>query len=205
MELKLVHWYREMIRKVETEVVLSPILIAERIMTTGCMEDEMVAGPSTSQQQKDWTPKLDERFFDEKMCYAPQRGPSKCAMELCRTLIPVADSPMSQPPHEKRPTMETPVMQPVSGTFRASFHIHDSMPYNKVSEKRCRGCLVCGQSVDSVKMKKVNDCMKQSTPSCEPKAITNWRREAFLNGLHAGTLTFVTPAVSQAAACDGIN
>ena len=118
----------EMIRKVDTEVVSSPILIAGRIMTTGSIGEEMLARPTTSQQPEDRTPKLDKRFFDEKMYYDRQRGPSKCAMELCRTLIPVEDSPMSPTPQEKGPTMETPVMQPVSRTFRASFHIQDSMP-----------------------------------------------------------------------------
>ena len=92
------------------------------------MEEEMVAGPSPSQPQKDKTTELDKRYFDEKICYAPQRGPSKCAMKLCRIVIPVEDSPMSPPPPERGPTMETPVMQSVSGTFRASFHIQDSMP-----------------------------------------------------------------------------
>ena len=45
--------------------------------------------------------------------------------------------------------------------------------------------------------------MRLSTPANEPEDITNLRREAYLNGLNAGTLLFLTPAVSQAAACDG--
>ena len=111
----------------------SPILIAGRIKTTGSVEDEMVAGPSSCQPQQDKTHKLDEldeRYFDEKMCYAPQKGSSKNTIELCRTLIPVEDSPMSPPPHERGPTAETPLMQPVSETFRASFHVQDSLPYD---------------------------------------------------------------------------
>ena len=134
----------EMMRRVETKVVSSPMLIAGRIMTSGSMEVGMVAGRSTSQPQVDRTLKLDKRYYAEKMCYAPQRGPSKSAIELCRTLIPVEVSPMSPPPHERGPTMETPVMQVVSLTFRVIFHIQDSVPYDNVSEKRCKGCLVCG-------------------------------------------------------------
>ena len=37
----------EMIRRVERQVVSSPILIAGRVMTTSSMEEEMVTGPST--------------------------------------------------------------------------------------------------------------------------------------------------------------
>ena len=88
----------------------SPILIAGRIITTGSVEDEMVAGPSSCQPQQDKTPKLDERYFDEKRCNARQKGPSKNTIELCRTLIPVEDSPMSPPPHERGPTTETPLI-----------------------------------------------------------------------------------------------
>ena len=45
--------------------------------------------------------------------------------------------------------------------------------------------------------------MQRSTPSSEPAYITALRREAYENGLNAGSLHFLTPAVSQAAACDG--
>ena len=140
----------------------------------------MVAGPSSSELQKDKTPKLDGRYFNEKMCYAPQKGPSKNMIELCRTL-----------------------MQPVSETFRASFLLQDSLPYDNVSQQQCRGCLVCGRSVDLTKMEKVNEYMRRSTPSGEPKENTDLRREAYLNVLNAGTLLFLISALSQAAACDG--
>ena len=45
--------------------------------------------------------------------------------------------------------------------------------------------------------------MKRSTPESEPAYITALRREAYSNGLNAGSLLFLSPAVSQAAACDG--
>ena len=106
---------------------------------------------------------------------------------------------MSPPPNERGPTTETPLMQPVSETFRVSFHFQDSLPYDNVSEQQCRVCLVCGRSVDLIKMQKDNEYMRRSTPSCEPKEDTNLRREAYLKGLKAGTLLFRIPAVSQAA------
>ena len=44
--------------------------------------------------------------------------------------------------------------------------------------------------------------MERSTPRGEPAYITNIRREAYLNGLNAGSSLFLAPAVSQTAACD---
>ena len=138
----------EMIRRLETQVFSCPVPVRKRCITTTSDEP----GPSTSQPQEDSTPKFDERYFDEKMFYASSKGPSKCAMELCRTLIPVPDSPMSPPPHQRGPNVETPLMQSVSSSFRASYHIQDSKPYENVSEKRCRSCMVCSLSVDAIKM-----------------------------------------------------
>ena len=138
------------------------------------------------------------------MCYAHSKGPSKCAMELCRTLIPVQDSPISLPPHERGPTMKTPLTQSVKNPLERKCHNQNSKPYENVSETRCISCMVCGRSVDAIKMEKLITYMRQSTPANEPEAVTNLTREAYLNGLNAGTLLFITPAVSQAAACDGI-
>ena len=45
--------------------------------------------------------------------------------------------------------------------------------------------------------------MDRSTPRGEPEYLTKLRREAYVNGLNAGSLLFIAPAVSQAAACDG--
>ena len=45
--------------------------------------------------------------------------------------------------------------------------------------------------------------MELSTPRSEPAYISALRKEAYTNGLNAGSLLFITPAVSQAAACDG--
>ena len=45
--------------------------------------------------------------------------------------------------------------------------------------------------------------MDRATPRGDPAYITNIRREADMNGLNAGSLLFLAPAVSQSAACDG--
>ena len=63
--------------------------------------------------------------------------------------------------------------------------------------------MVCGKSADEIKEEKIRWYMERSTPRGEPAYNTNFRREAYLNGLNAGSLLLLAPAVPQAAACDG--
>ena len=78
-------------------------------------------------------------------------------------------------------------------------------PYDNLSNQRYTGCMVCGNAVDEIKEEKINWYMERSTPRGEPEFITKLRREAYINGLNAGSLFYNAPAVSQAAACDGNN
>ena len=166
-------------------------------------EDEPKAGPSSTQTQTDVTPKLDHRYFDKEMCYAPPEKTGKSRIKLCKTLLPVPESPMSPPDHERGPSMDTPLMQPVMGGFHASYHVQNTRPYEIVSEKLFSGCMVCGRSSEAIKKEKAELYVARSKPRGEPEYITRIRREAYENGLNAGALLFITPAVSQAAACDG--
>ena len=194
----------QLIARIEKEVTSSPMLIGGRIMTTDDFEEEhLVAGPSSSQPHKDTTPKMDQRYFDHERCYAPPKRVEKTRIELCKTLLPVPESPMSPPEHEKGPSNDTPLVQPFASGFHASYHVQNTQPYEDISRVRYTGCLVCGRSVDDIKDEKVNWYMERSTPRDEPEYITRLRREAYINGLNAGSLLFVAPAVSQAAACDG--
>ena len=65
--------------------------------------------------------------------------------------------------------------------------------------------MVCGKAIDESKDENVRWYMDRSTPHGEPNYITKLRREAYINGMNAGSLLFIEPAVSQAAACDGTN
>ena len=189
----------EMVRRIETQVQAEPIPIAGRRMTTASDEP----GPSSVPSDAQTTPKLDKTYFDEKLCYAPSRGNTKRRIELCKTILPVLESPLSPPSHERGPSMDTPVIQPESSGFHASFHIQNALPYTDISSQRCTSCMVCGKSVDEIKSIKINRYMEASTPKSEPAYITALRKEAYINGLNAGSLLFIAPAVSQAAACDG--
>ena len=160
--------------------------------------DEAGAGPSSSQAQEDVTPKLDLKYFDKEMCYAPPRKFGKTRIELCNTILPVLETPMSPPEHERGPSRYTPLVQPVIGTFHTSYHVQNTMPYENVSEKLYTGCMVCGRSVDEIKEERINWYMGRSTPRDEPEFITKLRREAYINGLNAGSLLFIAPPVSQA-------
>ena len=121
---------------------------------------------------------------------------------MCKTILPVVESPMSPPPHERGPSLDTPLSQPKISGFHASYHIQNALPYADISAEKCKSCMVCGKSVDEIKASKIVKYMEASTPRSEPAYITALRREAYINGLNAGSLLFIAPAVSQAATCD---
>ena len=188
----------EMIKRVKTQVKTNPIPAGRRLTTAS---DERGSGTSSSEMPI--TPKLDKTYFDEKLCYAPPRGNVKKRIELCKTILPVADSPMSPPAHERGPSQDTPLLQAGSSGLHASYHIQSSQPYADISTQSCTSCMVCGRSIDDIKTQKIRRYMEPSTPRSEPAYISALRKEAYTNGLNAGSLLFITPAVSQAAACDG--
>ena len=188
-----------MIERVDTQVKACPKPIAGRRMTTATDEP----GTSTSSSEMQITPKLDKAYFDEKLCYAPPRGNVKRRIELSKTILPVAESPMSPPSHERGPSQDTPLLQVESSGFHASYHIQGSLHYADISTQRCTSCMVCGKSVDEIKAQKIERHMELSTPWSEPAYISALRKEAYTNGLNAGSLLFIATAVSQAAACDG--
>ena len=134
---------------------------------------------------------------------SPPRGNVKRRIELCKTILPVAESPMSPPALERGHSQDTPLLQAESSVFQWSYHIQGSLPYADISTQKCTSCMVCGKSVDEIKAQKVKTYMELSTPRSEPACISALRKEADTNGLNAGSLLLIAPAVSQAAACDG--
>ena len=196
----------QMIARIEREVTTSPMFIGGWIMTSEIPEeDELVAGPSTSRANVEITPKLDHKYFDLERCYAPSKRTGKSRIEHCSTILPVLEPPMSPPDHEKGPSQDTPFVQPMISGFHASYHIQNTMSYDNLSCQRYTGCMVCGKAVDEIKEEEINWYMEKSTPRGEPEFITKLRRQAYINGLNAGSLLFIAPAVSQAATCDGNN
>ena len=190
--------------RIEREVHASPMVIGGRIMTVEEVEeDETVQGPSTSRPRGTFT--LGSEYFNEELCFAPKKENALKRIQLCKIILPVAETPLSPPPHERGPSNETPLFPQASGTFRASYHIQNSRPLDNLSTQRCTSCMVCDRSIDEVKDEDVRWYMEQSTPLGELEYITKLRREAYINGMNAGSLLFIPPAVSQAAACDGIN
>ena len=101
----------QLIARIEREVTSSPTLIGGRIMTMDDPEeDEARAGPSSSQTQDGVTPKLGLKYlsWDSEMCYDPPRKFKKTRIELCNTILPILESPMSPPEHERGPSLDTP-------------------------------------------------------------------------------------------------
>ena len=132
-------------------------------MTTGSLEEQMIAGPSTAQTNSVTTPKLGLKYFDEKLCYAPPRETSRTKIELCITLLPMIDYPLSPHPHERRTSQDTELLQPMEADYSASYYIQSSQPYADLSKQRCLNCMECGRSIDEIKEQKTNWYMERST------------------------------------------
>ena len=115
---------KELVARIEKEVASSPIMIGGRVMTTGSMEEEIVAGPQSSPPV---TANFNRAYFDEKLCYAPPKGNLKRRIELCKLILPVLKSPLLPPEHERGPA------------------------FADLSSQRCVSCMVCGRSVDEIK------------------------------------------------------
>ena len=98
------------------------------------------------------------------MCYAPPKAIGKSRIELCKTLLPVLESPMSPPEHERGPSLDTPLVQPAVSRFHASYHVQNTSPYQNVSEVRYFGCMDCSRFVDAIKKEKKDWYMQRSTP-----------------------------------------
>ena len=182
----------QLIERIERDVYPSLVVIGGRIMTVKGEEEEMVAGPSTSQRKKNTTPKLGPGYFDEKLSYAaPKKESTLHRNQLCKAIIPVADSPMSPPPHARGPSMETPINLVATSIFRASYHIQNTGPYQHVSTTLYTGCLICGSTADAIKREKVDCYMRNSTSRDEPEQVTRLRREAYENSLNAVSFLFL--------------
>ena len=145
-----------LISRIEREVKSSPILIAGPVMTTEGLDDETEAGSSSSRPVPPVTPKLGFKYLDKKLCYAPCRKIEKAKIDLCNTILPVLESPMSPPEHEKGPSLDTPMPQSAGNNFRASYYIQSVQPYADLSNQRCLSCMVCGKSVDEIKQEKMD-------------------------------------------------
>ena len=172
----------DLIRRIETEMVSSPKLRAGKILTTGSPEDQSrLAGPSTSRIDVDITPKFGKQHFDDKRCYALAKECAKKRFDLCKTIIPVADSRLSVPPHERGLIFKTPLApfaQLSSAEFRVSYHVQKTAPYENVSTKRYTSCIVCGRSADAIKREKTDDYIRRSLKGVSTHTLLNCRRKS---------------------------
>ena len=97
-------------------------------MTIESSDDEMVAGPSNAQPVPPSTPKLGFEYFNREMCLAPSKRQKKTRVDLCTTVLPVLESPLFPPDHERGPSIDTPLVQSTSGTLYASYHVQIIKP-----------------------------------------------------------------------------
>ena len=65
-------------------------------------------------------------------------------------------------------------------------------------------CLICGKSCDQVIEETVADYLNQTAHPGETVRERQIKRNVFIHGIQIGVFTFISPGVSQAAACDGL-
>ena len=116
------------IDRIEREVKAAPFPVAGRAMTTEDLDDEMGAVPSRAQSIPLSTLKLGFEYFNKEMCLAPSKKQRKSRVELCTTVLPVLESPLSPPDHERGPSMDNPLVQSNTGGFYASYHLQNTRP-----------------------------------------------------------------------------
>ena len=108
---------KAIIDRIEREVKAAPIPITGRAMTTEDWDDEMGAGPSRAQSVPPSTPKLGFEYFNKNMCSTPSKKQRKSMVELCTTVLPVLESPLSPPDHGRGPGMDTLFVQSTTRGF----------------------------------------------------------------------------------------
>ena len=65
-------------------------------------------------------------------------------------------------------------------------------------------CLVCGKSYGQVIEENAADYLNKTAQLGETVRERQFERNAFIDGVQSGVFTFISPGVSQAAACDGL-
>ena len=135
------------------------MLHSGRAMTTSCEGDDFVAGPSSARGNEAATSKFDMECFDINLCYAPAKENPK--IELCKTLLLIADTHMSTPLYERGPSDKKPLPLIISAEFRASYYLQITSSYENLKINRYTGRPVCGISVDAIKEENAYWCMKR--------------------------------------------
>ena len=133
---------------------------------------------------------------------------------LCRNLVPMVDTPLSPPLHERGPSFPTSSIMhcdahgyqhqnPVQNIEAITKHFQGMGLSGTKSLAGYSDCVVCGKSVEQIKDEPVIDYMHKTAVPNETLQQFNARRMAFLEGMEIGTFLLLPGGVSQAAACDG--
>ena len=135
-------------------------------------------------------------------------------IEICRTIVPVADTPESPDTPNRRPDIYRPYDLPgpskkqenvsFQGTSVNTITGHmEEVRLNHDEKGKFSDCIICGRSYENIMESAVEEYLKRTWMAGEPQNSVDCRRSAFVAGLEAGTFMFVPRGLSQAAACDG--
>ena len=139
--------------------------------------------------------------------YTPNRHP--IPLQLHQQITPIPDTPESPNPENRGqsdgfypdniPLNNPPNITAVADELR-NLTLHPHPQRNEWAT----GCLVCEKSYDQVIEETVADYLDQTAQPGETVRERLIKRNAFIDGVQSGVFNFITPGVSQAAACDSL-
>ena len=147
--------------------------------------------------------------------YTPNRHP--VPIQLCQQVTPIPNTPDSPTPencgqsdnfrptivptnrHQSHQTPPPPNITTVADELR-NLTLHPNPQRNEW----VTGCLICGKSYDQVTDETVADYLNQTAQPGGTVRERQIERNAFNDGIQSGVFSFLSPGVSQAAACDGL-
>ena len=146
-----------------------------------------------------------------------ERSRQNHPIELCRTIVPGRDTPISPDTPNRQPQLFRPYDLDNSGPSGSKTPTRDQAvdlisghlenvavtEPSAAEQQRFSHCLICGKPYEQIVDEAVIDYLLQTEKRGETMETKQAKREAFLAGMTAGTFMFVPRGLSQAAACDG--
>ena len=142
--------------------------------------------------------------------YTPQIPPRRNhPIQLCQHVQPIPDTPESPTPDNRGRSdkfypdnirLNNPPNIIAVADELSNLTLHPLPQRNEL----LTSCLVCGKSYDQVIEETVADYLDQTAQPGEKVRERQIKRNAFIEGVQIGVFTFITPGVSQVAACDGL-
>ena len=198
----------DLIDEIESMAVHVESAMFMTIPTLPTYAEAVVAPPSTPRRQL---------FTRESFNFDMGRGwvektRKNHPIELCKTVSPIPDTPLSPDTPNRNPDIfrpydlpgpsREPVMQRDQMVNLVSGH-WENITLAEPKAAKYSDCIICGRSYEQIVEETVQTYLQRTMEEGEATGSIELRKRAFLAGMEAGTFMFVPRGLSQAAACDG--